>query len=55
MNYGAGIKGKIGVAASVGVPIVTTTIGAEGFPLMDGENCFIADYPVNLQTSVIIY
>ncbi len=45
MNYGAGIKGKIGVAASVGVPIVTTTIGAEGFPLIDGENCFIADYP----------
>ena len=41
--YGSGMKGKIGTAASVGIPIVTTSIGAEGMPLIDGENCFIAD------------
>jgi hypothetical protein len=46
MTYGAGMKGKIGVAASVGVPIVTTSIGAEGFPLNDGVSCFIADNPI---------
>ncbi|NCD09506.1 MAG: glycosyltransferase [Negativicutes bacterium] len=45
MTYGAGMKGKIGSALSSGLPVVTTSIGAEGFPLEDGENCFIADDP----------
>lgn len=45
MTYGAGIKGKIGEAMAAGVPVVTTSIGAEGFPLKDGEECFIADSP----------
>ena len=43
--YGTGIKGKIGSASSAGLPIVTTSIGAEGFPVKDGEECFIADSP----------
>ena len=41
--YGSGMKGKIGNAGSVGLPIVTTSIGAEGMPLIDGDNCYIAD------------
>jgi glycosyltransferase involved in cell wall biosynthesis/GT2 family glycosyltransferase len=45
MTYGAGMKGKLGEAMANGLPIVTTTIGAEGFDLIDGENCFIADFP----------
>src|SRR5690606_3375452 len=45
MTYGAGMKGKIGSAASVGLPIVTTSIGAEGFDFQDGEHLFIADNP----------
>jgi glycosyltransferase involved in cell wall biosynthesis len=45
MTYGAGMKGKLGTAASVGTPIVTTTIGAEGFDFVDGQNCFITDDP----------
>ena len=45
MIYGAGMKGKLGVAAAAGTPIVTTTIGAEGFDFIDGQNCFIADDP----------
>ena len=43
--YGAGMKGKIGDAISAGIPVVTTSIGAEGFPVRDGEECFIADSP----------
>ena len=46
MTYGAGMKGKIGDAISAGVPVVTTSIGAEGFPVTDGVDCFIADSPV---------
>lgn len=41
--YGAGMRGKIGTAVANGTPIVTTSIGVEGFELVDGENCFIAD------------
>ncbi len=43
LRYGAGMKGKIGQSMSHGLPIVTTTIGAEGMSLVDGENVLIAD------------
>ncbi|MFQ6034255.1 MAG: glycosyltransferase [Sedimentisphaerales bacterium] len=43
MTYGAGMKGKLGTAAASGTPIVTTTVGAEGFDFVDGRSCFIAD------------
>ncbi len=46
MTYGAGLKGKVGGAMEVGLPVVTTSIGAEGFPVTDGRECFIADSPV---------
>lgn len=45
LTYGAGMKGKLGSAAAAGLPFVTTSIGAEGMPLEDGGNCFIADEP----------
>lgn len=45
MTYGTGLKGKIGMAAASGLPLVTTSIGAEGFGFTDGEQCFIADAP----------
>ena len=32
LRFGSGLKGKIVQALSNGVPVVTTTIGAEGFP-----------------------
>jgi glycosyltransferase involved in cell wall biosynthesis len=45
MRFGAGLKGKIGLAIETGLPAVTTSIGAEGFPVTNGVNCFIADDP----------
>ena len=30
---------------SIGVPFVTTTVGAEGIPVTDGVDCVIADNP----------
>ena len=47
MTYGAGMKGKIGMAAALGLPIVTTSIGAEGFPVKNGEEFFISDSPLD--------
>lgn len=36
LRYGAGLKGKVGEAVVRGVPVVTTSVGAEGFELPSG-------------------
>jgi glycosyltransferase involved in cell wall biosynthesis len=43
LRYGAGIKGKIGAAMAVGLPVVATSLAAEGMSLTDGENILVAD------------
>ena len=43
LRYGSGIKGKIGSALSIGLPVVGTSLAAEGMSLTDGENILIAD------------
>ena len=53
LRFGAGINGKIGEALSYGVPVVTTSIGAEGVGLMSGENAMIADDPDEFANSVL--
>jgi GT2 family glycosyltransferase/glycosyltransferase involved in cell wall biosynthesis len=45
LTYGAGMKGKVGEALSWGLPVVTTSIGAEGMDLKDGETAMVADDP----------
>ncbi len=45
LRYGAGLKGKIGEALAAGIPIVTTSIGAEGMGLTHRKNVMIADAP----------
>jgi glycosyltransferase involved in cell wall biosynthesis len=40
---GSGTRFKILEAWSAGLPVVSTTIGAEGLPAQDGENLLIAD------------
>ncbi|APF18254.1 Glycosyltransferase, GT2 family [Caldithrix abyssi DSM 13497] len=45
LRYGAGMKGKIGQALSYGLPVITTSIGAEGMNLVHGEHVLIADDP----------
>lgn len=53
LRYGAGIKGKIGQALSYGLPVVTTTIGAEGMGLKNGHEAMIADDPQEFAEMVI--
>ncbi len=43
LRYGAGIKGKIGTAMAVGLPVVATSLAAEGMSLKDGDNILVAD------------
>jgi len=43
VRYGAGMKGKKVHAMAHGLPLVTTTIGAEGMDLEDGQHALIRD------------
>jgi glycosyltransferase involved in cell wall biosynthesis len=43
LRFGAGVKGKINVAMSHGLPVVATTLAGEGMHLIDGENALLAD------------
>jgi len=43
LRIGAGTKGKVSTAMSYGLPVVSTTCGAEGMDLIDGDNVLIAD------------
>ena len=53
LRYGAGIKGKIAQSMGVGLPVVTTSIGAEGMNLIDGEHVLIADSPAAFASAVV--
>jgi glycosyltransferase involved in cell wall biosynthesis len=45
LRFGAGVKGKVGESMAHGLPVVTTSIGAEGMSLRDGEHLLVADEP----------
>jgi len=53
LRFGAGIKGKIGEAMSYALPVVTTSVGAEGFGLVPGEHLLVADTPEEFATAVL--
>jgi glycosyltransferase involved in cell wall biosynthesis len=52
LRFGAGMKGKVGQALAAGLPVVTTSIGAEGIGLVDGEHALIADDPAQFAARV---
>ncbi|WP_426700825.1 glycosyltransferase [Rhodanobacter sp. Col0626] len=43
LRFGAGVKGKINMAMSHGVPVIATTIATEGMQLTDGVDVLLAD------------
>jgi len=53
LRYGAGMKGKIGHALSTGLPIVTSSVGAEGMGIADGEHVLIRDDPAAFADAVL--
>ena len=53
LRYGAGLKGKIGEALAAGIPIVTTSIGAEGMNLVHRKTALIADTPEDFAGCVV--
>ena len=53
LRFGAGVKGKISQALSVGIPLVTTSIGAEGMSLRNGVDSMICDSSQDFAEGVI--
>jgi GT2 family glycosyltransferase len=45
LRYGAGVKGKINLAMSHGLPVVATSMAIEGMHLFDGDDVLVADDP----------
>lgn len=45
LRAGSGVRHKILEALALGRPVVSTTVGAEGLGLVDGEHLLIADSP----------
>ncbi len=50
---GSGMRVKILQAFALGLPVVSTTIGAEGIECTDGENIMIADAPPDFSKAVL--
>jgi GT2 family glycosyltransferase len=48
MRFGAGLKQKFLDSLAAGLPFVTTTVGAEGFPLGPVRESLVADEPAGL-------
>ena len=53
LRYGAGVKGKVGQAFEYYLPVVTTSIGAEGMFLENKLNAMIADNAVDFANKII--
>jgi len=45
LRYGAGVKGKVNLAMSHGLPVVATAASVEGMHLSPGEDVLVADDP----------
>jgi GT2 family glycosyltransferase/glycosyltransferase involved in cell wall biosynthesis len=43
LRYGAGVKGKVNLAMSFGLPVVATSPSVEGMHLVPGEDVLVAD------------
>lgn len=53
LRYGGGIKGKIGEALAHGLPVVTTSIGAEGFGFQVGKDVLVGDTPQTFTDAIV--
>lgn len=53
LRYGAGVKGKVNLAMSWGLPVVATTPAVEGMHLTDGEDVLGADDPAAFASAIV--
>jgi glycosyltransferase involved in cell wall biosynthesis len=53
LQHGSGTRFKILEALAAGTPLVSTTLGAAGIPLLDGVHARLADRPADFAAAVI--
>jgi glycosyltransferase involved in cell wall biosynthesis len=53
MRFGAGISGKVVQSLSYGLPVVTTSIGAEGLALTGSLKTMVADHSKELAGRIV--
>jgi len=53
LRYGAGMKGKVAEALAAGVPVITTSVGAEGFRAVPGEHLLVANSAGDFAAAVV--
>ncbi|RZB38080.1 MAG: O-antigen biosynthesis protein [Desulfobacteraceae bacterium Eth-SRB2] len=53
LRYGSGVKGKVNMSMSYGLPTVVSSIAAEGMFLSDGCDALIADTPKSFANAVV--
>jgi O-antigen biosynthesis protein len=53
LRFGAGVKGKVLTSMSYSVPVVVSSVAAEGMPLADGRDVLIADSPQGFCQAVV--
>jgi hypothetical protein len=53
LRFGAGIKGKVGSSLAAGLPVVATTIAAEGMEFTDGDGVLVAENPQTFADLVV--
>jgi len=53
LRYGAGVKGKVNMAMSYGLPVVATSPAAEGMHVRNGTDLLVADSPEDFANAVV--
>ena len=53
LRYESGTRFKILEAGACGIPIVSTTLGAEGIPVTDGKDIWLADDPADFAGAIL--
>jgi len=53
LRYGAGVKGKVNMAMSYGLPVVATSIAVEGMHVRVGEDVLVADEAAAFAAEVV--
>jgi len=52
LRYGAGVKGKVNMAMSYGLPVVATSIAVEGMHVRPGIDVMVADKPADFAAAI---
>jgi O-antigen biosynthesis protein len=53
LRYGAGVKGKVNQAMAHGLPVVATSVAAEGMGLRPGIDLLVADEPIAFANAIV--